>query len=124
MPGPVTATPRIAPPPPLVERRTTLRRAADREAEQEALLLARALDVLAEERPAEDRLAGLLDLLARTVGAERAAVLADGEERRIAVATGAVEAPNEALALAAWLDANAPRTRVARAAASPARSPA
>ena len=120
MPGPVTATPRIAPPPPLVERRTTLRRAADREAEQEALLLARALDVLAEERPAEDRLAGLLDLLARTVGAERAAVLADGEERRIAVATGAVEAPNEALALAAWLDANAPRTRVARAAASPA----
>ena len=43
-------------------------------------LLARALDILAEDAGAEARLADLLDLLARTVGARRAAIVADGPE--------------------------------------------
>ena len=65
-------------------------------AHQEKVLLARALDVLASDGTAEERLAGLLRLLARTVGARRVAVLADGIERRAAVAIDAEEDPAEA----------------------------
>ena len=54
-------------------------------------MLARALDALVADAPAEARLAGLLELLARTVGARRAAVLSAGPERRVAVAIGADE---------------------------------
>jgi signal transduction histidine kinase len=112
--------PVIPPPRHFVERRATFRREADRLAHQESVLLARALDVLAAPRPAEERLAELLDLIARTVGAERAAVLAEGEERIVAVVAGAGEPTGTAEALGAWLDASAPRPRAARAASAPA----
>ena len=51
---------------------------------------------LAADRSAEARLAGLLALLARAVGARRAAVLADGIERRVAVAV--IDTEDEAAA--------------------------
>jgi|GEM_PF-1706125 len=110
----------VAPPPPFVDRRRTFRRETDRIAHEETRLLARALDILARDASAEARLAGILDLLAETVGAERAAVVADGAQRRVAVvAAGSGDEPG-ARALAAWLDAAAPRSRARRAAAGPA----
>jgi signal transduction histidine kinase len=112
--------PLVSPPPPFVERRVTYRREADRIAHRETVLLARALDILASDTEAESRLAGLLGLLASTVGARRAAVLANGHGRRVAVANGPGEDPTEAHALAAWLDAWAPRPRAQRAASGPA----
>jgi signal transduction histidine kinase len=115
-----SAGPTISPPRPFVERRRHLRRAADRLADEERRLLAMALDVLASGRPAEARLAGMLDLLARIAGAERAAVLADGDQRRVAVAASGPDDTSGALELAAWLDASAPRSRARRAASAPA----
>jgi signal transduction histidine kinase len=109
--------PAVIAPRPFADRRQALRRTEDRVANQERLLLARALDVLAADGSAEERLAGLLRLLARTVGARRAAVVADGVERRAAVAVDAGEDPAEAEELAAWLDAHGPRSRARRAAA-------
>jgi signal transduction histidine kinase len=103
-----------------VERRIRLRRAADRAAHDEAVLLARSLDLLAGPGPAERRLGGLLALLARVAGAQRAAVLAEADGRRIAVGVAPDEDPAAAEALAAWLDAHAPRSRSARAATGPA----
>jgi signal transduction histidine kinase len=88
----------------------------DRVARDERALLASALDILASDSTAEKRLAGLLRLLARTVGARRVAVVADGIERRTAVAVDPDEDPAMAEALAAWLDVNAPRSRARRAA--------
>ena len=112
--------PAVSPPPPLTERRASYRRAEDREAHQEKVLLARALDVLAADTSAEARLAGLLRLLARTAGARRAAVLADGIERRCAVSVVPGEDPAAAEALAGWLDARATRSRAERAASGQA----
>ena len=109
--------PAVAAPRPFTERRQSYRRAEDRVAHQEKVLLARALDILASEGTAEEHLAGLLRLLARTAGARRAAVVADGIERRAAVAVDPGEDPSAAEDLAAWLDANAPRSRARRAAA-------
>jgi signal transduction histidine kinase len=109
--------PTVSPPPPFTERRVRHRRAADRVAQQETRLLARALDVLAADQGGEARLAGLLTLLATTVGAERAAVVADGIERRAAVSVVPGDDPGQAAELAAWLDAHAPRSRARRAAA-------
>ena len=111
--------PIVSPPAPFVERRVSFRRAADKLAHRETTLLARSLDVLAADTGPEERLAGLLDLLARTVGARRAAVLADGLGRRVAVARSADEGEEGELAareLAGWLDAWAPRPRSHRAA--------
>jgi signal transduction histidine kinase len=102
-------------PPPFVERRVTFRRESDRLAHRETVLLARSLDVLAARSSAGDRLAGLLRLLAATVRARRAAVLADGGDRRVVVDGGAAP-PGVAERLATWLDAEAPRARAARAA--------
>jgi signal transduction histidine kinase len=51
------------------------------------------------------------------VGARRSAVLADGRGRRVAVSQAPGEDPDEAEALASWLDAWAPRSRASRAAA-------
>jgi signal transduction histidine kinase len=113
---PVVA-PDVPPPPSFVERRVRSRRDADRAAHDERLLLARALDVLAADRPPEERLAGLLDLLAQTVGAQRAAVVADGVARRVAVAASGPADHDAAIALATWLDSAAPRSRARRAAA-------
>ena len=112
--------PTVALPPPFVDRRKTLRRAEDRTAHQENVLLARALDILASDGSAGERLAGLLRLLARTAGARRAAIVADGIERRVAVSIDRAEDPAEAERLAAWLDAHGPRSRARRAAAGPA----
>jgi signal transduction histidine kinase len=112
--------PVIPPPRPFAERRRRSRRAEDRLADEERRLLAVALDILASGRPAEARLAALLDLLARICGAERAAVVADGEQRRVAVAASGPDDMPAALDLAAWLDAAAPMSRARRAAAAPA----
>lgn len=114
--------PAVAAPPHFADRRAAHRRAVDRTLHEERALLARALDVLAQDTSAERRLAGLLALLARTVGARRAAVVADGggSARRVAVAVGPTETNAEAEALATWLDAAAPRTRAVRAAAGSA----
>lgn len=113
--------PTVTPPRPFVERRVSHRRTEDQIAHREKVLLARALDILASDGDAEARLAGLLRLLARTVGAGHAAVIADGIERRTAVAVAPGEDPGRAEALAAWLDVHTPRTRAQRAAAG--RSP-
>ena len=109
--------PTVPPPRPFAERRVSHRRTEDQVSHREKVLLARALDVLASDSAAEERLAGLLRLLARTVGARRVAVIADGMDRRAAVAIDPGEDPAEGEALAAWLDVNAPRTRAHRAAA-------
>jgi signal transduction histidine kinase len=114
------AAPTVAAPPPFVERRVSFRRVADRLAHEETALLARSLDVLAAEGGAETRLAGLLDLLAGTVGATRAAVVSDGPDRRVAVAADGDADLASAMDLAHWLDAAAPRSRARRAAAAPA----
>jgi signal transduction histidine kinase len=111
------AAPDVPPPPPFVDRRVHYRREADRIAHVERRLLARTLDVLASDQAPEERLAGLLDLLAETVGAERAAVVADGGARRVAVAATGTSDHDAAVALATWLDAAAPRSRARRAAA-------
>jgi signal transduction histidine kinase len=112
--------PAIARPRPFVDRRRASRRAEDRIADAERRLLAMALDILASGDPAEARLAGLLDLLARIAGAQRAAVVSDGEQRRVAVAASGPDDAQAALELAGWLDTAAPRTRAKRAAAAPA----
>jgi len=109
--------PDVAAPPRFAERRLSSRRAEDRIVHQETRLLAGALDELAANRSAEARLAGVLALIARVVGARRAAVLADGLERRVAVSIIETEDESSAQALAAWLDATAPRSRSDRAAA-------
>jgi signal transduction histidine kinase len=119
-PRPPSPAPIIEPPRSFVDRRVRSRRAADRLAHDETRLLARSLDILASDLPADARLAGLLDLLARTVGATRAAVVADGPQRRVAVAASGPADEPAALALATWLDATAPRSRAERAAAPPA----
>ena len=67
--------------------------------------------------PRTPGLADLLDLLARTVGARRAAVLSETPERRIAVSLHATEEETDAELLAAWLDTEAHRSRAERAAA-------
>jgi signal transduction histidine kinase len=115
--------PLVGAPPRYVERRSTYRREADRLAHEEAALLARVLDILAADTTAERRLAGVLDLLASTAGARRAAVLSGDPERRVAVTaetTDGLADPSGALELGAWLDANAPRSRAERAASGPA----
>jgi signal transduction histidine kinase len=112
--------PRVPPPPRFVERRVRVRRASDRQLLDERRLLARSLDVLVGAPTAEARLAGVLDLLAVTAGASRAALLAPGLDRRVAVTIARGEATERPAALAAWLDATAPRPRSQRAGATPA----
>jgi signal transduction histidine kinase len=115
-PGRSVELPRVDAPPPFADRRVNYRRTADQLAHRETVFLARSLDILAAEADAETRLGGLLELLAGTVGARRAAVLADGHGRRVAVSQAPGEDSDEAEALASWLDAWAPRTRASRAA--------
>ncbi len=102
------------------ERRVASRRAEDRNARRETALLARSLDILAGDQEPEARLAAILDLVAETAGALRAAVVADAAERRVAVAVPAGEEPDASLAFGRWLDAAAPRPRADRAASVPA----
>ena len=120
---PASAPPTVAPPPPFTERRVAYRRADDQRTHEERLFLARAMDALAADEPAEDRLAAVLRLLARTAGAKRAAVIADGvdgAERRAAVSMSPGEDPAVAEALGVWLDTTSSRSRAERAAAAPA----
>ena len=112
--------PEIGRPRPFVERRARSRRAADRAADREIALLARALDTVAGGEDAERRLAGLLGLLAETVGAVRAGLIAEGTERRVAVSLAAGDREADAVAFGRWLDAAAPRPRSHRAASLPA----
>ena len=112
--------PAVPAPPPFRERRVRARREADVSAGVEISFLARSLDVLAGVGSAEERLAGLLQLIAGAAGAVRAAVLADRGERRVAASIRPDEDPRAAEALAAWLDARAPRSRAERAASAPA----
>ena len=114
------APPAVPAPPPFRERRVRTRREADVSAGVEISFLARSLDVLAGVGSAEERLAGLLQLIAEAAGARRAAVLADRGERRVAASVRPDEDPRAAEALAAWLDARAPRSRAERAASAPA----
>jgi signal transduction histidine kinase len=108
--------PTLPAPPRFVERRVRLRRESDRRVHAERALLARALDDLASQPSAEARLAAILDLLATTARATRAAVLATDPERRVAVVVREEESLADAEALATWLDATAPRSRARRAA--------
>jgi signal transduction histidine kinase len=117
---PATAPPTVTPPPPFAERRVAYRRADDQRMYEERVFLARAMDALAADAPADERLAALLRLLARTAGARRAAVIADGVERRAAVSMAPGEDPAAAEALGAWLDATSDRSRAERAASPPA----
>ena len=117
---PATAPPTVTPPPPLAERRVAYRRADDQRMDEERMFLARAMDALAADAPADDRLAAILRVLARTAGAKRAAVIADGAERRAAVSMAPGEDPAAAEALGAWLDTSSSRSRAERAAAHPA----
>jgi signal transduction histidine kinase len=109
--------PRVPAPPAYHDRRGAFRRGEDRTVHEERALLARALDILAGPGDADEQLAGILAMVARVVGARRAALVVDEPTRRVAV----VIAPGETLAaghaLAAWLDANAPRSAARRAAA-------
>jgi len=112
--------PRITAPPGFTERRRALRRSEDRAVHQERALLARAVDVLAGPGDAESQVADLLVLVARAVGAHRAALLARSPGRRVLVAAAPGEDPLAARALAAWLDARAPDPAAMRAARGPA----
>ncbi|HVA87004.1 MAG TPA: HAMP domain-containing sensor histidine kinase [Candidatus Saccharimonadales bacterium] len=62
----------------------------------------------------------MLELIAATAGATRAAVLVDDVERRVVVGVQPGEAQSAGSGLAAWLDARAPRSRAERAASGPA----
>ena len=124
--------PVVPAPPPFAERRQRTRRAIDAAANVEISFLAGAFDVLAGVGSAEERLAALLNLIAETAGAERAAVLADGGERRVAVSVQPDEDPRTH---AAWprgsmrgrpgpepIAPHRPRTGVAGPAAVPRRA--
>ncbi len=122
---PPTATPvrvnlpHIAAPAVFRERRATFRRDEDQLVHEERALLARALDILAGPGEADEQLAGILAMVARVAGARRAAVVVDQPIRHVTVAIAPGEPEDAGAALAAWLDAHAPRS-AARRAADPA----
>ncbi len=101
------------------ERRGTFRRDEDQAVHEERALLARALDILAGPGDANEQLAGILEMVARAIGAWRAALLVEEPIRRVTVAIAPDESQGAGDALAAWLDAHAPRS-AARRAADPA----
>lgn len=113
--------PSVQPPTPAVERRRAWRREEDRIAYEEARFLARALDLLTVDAPAEVRLAALLAEAGRIAGARRTALLSEDPERRVAVVVAPGEPPGAGEALATWLDVQAPRSRAERAASGRAR---
>jgi signal transduction histidine kinase len=112
--------PAVPAPSPFTERRRTFRREEDLAAHEERALLARALDVLAGPGDAATHVAEILALVARVVGARRAAIVTDHPTRRVLVSAEPGEEPSDALELAAWLDARAARPAAVRAAAAPA----
>jgi len=112
--------PTVPAPPRFRERRARSRREADGAAAEEIAFLAGLLDEVAGLGTAEERLAGVLERIARTARAERTAILSDRGERRIATSIHPDEDPAAAEALATWLDSGAPRSRAERAASAPA----
>jgi signal transduction histidine kinase len=74
------------------------------------------LDILAGPGDALEQLAGILAMVARVVGARHAALLVEAPVRRVTVAITADEPADAGSALAAWLDAHAPRSAARRAA--------
>ncbi len=129
--NPDPATPRPDPQRPLAnggdarpvahDGRRAFRRHEDQEVHEERALLARSLDILAGPGDAHARLAAILGMVARVVGARRAALVVDEPTRRVTVAIGADEREDAGRPLAAWLDAHAPRSAARRAAAPSAR---
>jgi len=109
--------PRVPAPPTFRDRRGAFRRGEDRTVHEERALLAHALDILAGPGGADEQLAGILAMVARVVGARRAALVVDEPIRRVTVAIASAEAEDAGHALAAWLDAHAPRSAARRAAA-------
>ena len=101
--------------------RRAFRRHEDQEVHEERALLARALDILAGPGDANAQLAVILGMVARVVGAGRAALVVDEPARRVTVAIGADEREDAGRPLASWLDAHAPRSAARRAAAPSAR---
>jgi signal transduction histidine kinase len=112
--------PAIPAPAPFRERRQTFRRSEDLAAHEERALLARVLDVLASPGDAATHVAEILALVTRVVGVRRAAIVTDRPTRRVLVGAEPGEDANDALELAAWLDARAARPAAVRAAAAPA----
>ncbi|HSW42678.1 MAG TPA: HAMP domain-containing sensor histidine kinase [Patescibacteria group bacterium] len=112
--------PPIPAPSPFAERRRAFRRSEDQSVHEERALLARALDVLAGPGDAATQVAEILAMLARVVGARRAAILTERPSRRVLVSAGPGEEPAEARELAAWLDARAARAAAVRAATAAA----
>jgi signal transduction histidine kinase len=112
--------PPIPAPPRFTERRRAFRRGEDRAVHEDRALLARALDILAGPGDAATQAAEILALVAKVVGARRAAMVTDLPVRRVLVTADADEDPAQARPLAAWLDARAVRPAALRAAARPA----
>src|SRR5512140_2717366 len=83
--------PQVASPPAGRERRGTFRRGEDRAIHADRPLLARSLDILAGPGDAVEQLAGILLLVARSVGARHAALLVEDPVRHVTVAIGADE---------------------------------
>ena len=99
------------------DRRSSFRRGEDQAVHEERALLGRALDILAGPGDASEHLAAILAMVARVLGARRAALVADEPIRRVTVALAAGEAEDAGHRLAMWLDAHAPRSAARRAAA-------
>ncbi len=116
--GPIShgGLPKLAAPPAFRERRGAVRRVEDRALHDDRALLARMLDTLAGPGDAAEQVAGILLLVARVAGARHAALLVEEPVRRVTVAIGSDEPANAGDALAAWLDAHAPRSAARRAA--------
>jgi signal transduction histidine kinase len=109
--------PRVPAPPAFHDRRAAFRRGEDQSVHEERALLARALDILAGPGGADEQLAEILAMVARVVGARRAALVVDEPTRHVTVAIASGEGEESGHALAAWLDAHAPRSAARRAAA-------
>ena len=99
--------PAIPAPPAFAERRRAFRRAEDLSVHEERALLARALDVLAGPGDAATQVAEILALVARVVGARRAALVTDRPSAASSSPRHPARIPRDARALAAWLDARA-----------------
>ncbi len=112
--------PRIPAPPAFTERRRAFRRDEDQSVHEDRALLARALDVLAGPGDGATQVAEILALVARVVGARRAALVTDRPVRRVLALAAPGEDPADARTLAAWLDADGTRPAAVRAAAGPA----
>ena len=119
MASPTRAAPAAAGPPGPSNRRRDFRRGEDQAVHEERALLARAMDILAGPGESDAHLAGVLAMVARVVGARRAALVVDQPTRSVMVAVGADETDDAGRLLGSWLDAHAPRS-AARRAASPA----